>query len=93
VPNADGVPQDALQAAIADAAKRAGGDPSQVTVVSGEVRDWPDGSLGCPRKGVMYIQVITPGYRIVVEAGGRTYDYRGTLRGHEANLCENLGPG
>jgi hypothetical protein len=92
-PGAEGVPPAALRAAIADAASRAGVDPSAVTVVSSEVRNWPDGSLGCPRRGFMYTQVITPGYRLVLEAGGTTYDYRGSLRGAEASLCENPLPG
>ena len=30
-----------------------------------EAVEWPDGSLGCPELGVMYIQVITPGYQVV----------------------------
>jgi hypothetical protein len=36
---------------------------------------WPDTSLGCPQPGMAYAQVITPGYRIVLTAGGKTYEY------------------
>ena len=36
---------------------------------------WRDASLGCPKPAVDYIQVETPGYRIVLEAGGNTYNY------------------
>jgi hypothetical protein len=47
-------------------------------------KDWPDGSLGCPQPGMLYTQVLTPGYQVVVEAGGEEYDYRmgrtGTFR-------------
>jgi hypothetical protein len=90
----DAVPGAYLQAAIADAASRAGVDPADVTVISTESRDWPSGALGCPVMGFMYTDMVTPGYRIVVEAGGTTYDYRAASRGAgDVRLCENpLGP-
>jgi hypothetical protein len=46
-----------------------------VTVVSMEAVEWPDSSLGCPEEGMMYLQVITPGYRIVVAGEGQEYVY------------------
>lgn len=46
-----------------------------IKVVSVEPVEWPDGSLGCPKPGLSYIQVITPGYKIVLEAKGKTYEY------------------
>jgi hypothetical protein len=60
---------------IANAAERAGVDASQVTVVSIEAVTWPDGSLGCPQPGMMYIQMIIPGYRIVVDVAGAQQEY------------------
>ena len=36
---------------------------------------WRDAGLGCPKPGVDYIQVETPGYNILLEAGGKTYTY------------------
>jgi hypothetical protein len=36
---------------------------------------WRDAGLGCPKPGVDYIQMETPGYRIVLEAQGQTYNY------------------
>lgn len=36
---------------------------------------WRDASLGCPKPGIDYIQVETPGYNIVLETGGKTYNY------------------
>lgn len=91
---AGAIPGAYLEAAIADAASRAGVDPADVTLVSTESRDWPSGALGCPVLGVMYVDMITPGYRIVVEAAGTTYDYRAASRGAgHVRLCENpLGP-
>lgn len=42
-----------------------------------EVRrvDWPDTSLGHPEPGKLYAQVITPGFLIKLEAGGRICVY------------------
>ena len=36
---------------------------------------WRDAGLGCPKPGVDYIQVETPGYNILLTAGGNTYRY------------------
>ncbi|RME74611.1 MAG: hypothetical protein D6784_09525, partial [Chloroflexi bacterium] len=58
-----------LAAAIADLAERLGLSPDEIQIVSIEAEQWPDTSLGCPREGYMYAQVITPGFRIVLEAG------------------------
>ena len=35
---------------------------------------WRDASLGCPKPAIDYIRVETPGYNIVLEAGGKTYN-------------------
>jgi hypothetical protein len=72
---------------VADVAQRAGVPVDQVTVISAEEKTFPDGSLGCPVPGMAYTQAIVDGYRIVAEAGGTTYDYRGT--GSTFRLCEN----
>ncbi len=50
-------------------------DPSEVTVVSVEAVEWRDSSLGCPQPGRMYAQVITPGYKIVLQAQGQEYTF------------------
>ncbi|HYO44311.1 MAG TPA: hypothetical protein VES19_14030 [Candidatus Limnocylindrales bacterium] len=75
-----------------DAAARAGVDPSEVTVVSADGVTWPNGAAGCPKPGMMYTDVLTPGYRIVLEAGGTTYDYRGSQKGGSVAWCENAPP-
>lgn len=37
--------------------------------------EWADSSLDCPEPGMSYLQVITPGYRIVLQANGSAYEY------------------
>jgi hypothetical protein len=36
---------------------------------------WPDSSLGCPEPGMVYAQVLTPGYRFKLQSGGKLYEY------------------
>ena len=47
-----------------------GVDLAEVRFVTLEAVTWPDSSLGCPEPGQLYLQVLTPGYRVVVEVGG-----------------------
>jgi hypothetical protein len=89
-PEPGAVPDALLAKIVADAAAVAGVDPSAVVVVSTEAVTWNDGSLGCPKPGVMYIQQIIPGYRVVVEAGGQRFDYR--AGSGEPKRCEGSLP-
>lgn len=36
---------------------------------------WPDSSLGCPRSGIVYEKVETPGYQILFDAAGQSATY------------------
>jgi hypothetical protein len=83
------VPDEILQAAIADAAQETGADPSTITVVSAEATTWNNGALGCPKPGEMYTQALVPGYRIVLDAGGRELDYHASASG-TVKLCEGV---
>lgn len=68
-------PEPLIALATADAARRTGAGPGDVSIVRIEAREWPDRSLGCPRPGTGYAQAITPGYLIVVDAAGRQLEY------------------
>ena len=52
-----------------------GAGSDEITVVSTEEVEWGDTSLGCPLPDEMYAQMITPGYVIILESGGTTYDF------------------
>lgn len=66
----------AVQNARRDLAKRLNIDPADVKERSVEDSDFPDMSLGAAEDGEMSGQMITPGWRIRLEAKGQTFEYR-----------------
>ena len=56
-----------------DLARQLNVDLSAVNIVSAERVEWPDSCLGAPGAGEGCAQVITPGYKIVLEVNGQTY--------------------
>ena len=62
--------------AIADLAKRLKIDESDVTEKGVADRDFPDMSLGTPEEGEMSAQMISSGWTIKLNAGGKSYEYR-----------------
>ncbi len=76
-----------LVAAIKNLAEQTGLPPEQINRVSVEAVEWSDTSLGCPQEGYMYAQVITPGYKIILEAEGVQYEYH-TDEGTHVVLCQ-----
>ena len=46
-----------------------------MTLQQVEQTEWRDSSLGCPKPDVSYMQVITPGYQVVLFANDLTYTY------------------
>ena len=73
---------------VADAAALTGVNEVDVTVVSAKPVTWTDGSLGCPKPGVMYTQAIVSGFRVIVQAGDRRLDYR-VGRSGQAKRCDS----
>jgi hypothetical protein len=63
-------------AVVARLAENLGMSPADITVVSTEEVDWPDGCLGIQMEGLMCTQVIVPGFRVILEANGREVEYR-----------------
>lgn len=48
---------------------------AEVTVRSVTEKDWSDSSLGCPQPGMVYAQVVTPGFVVILEVDGVEYTY------------------
>lgn len=61
--------------AIEDLAQRLNVTPEQIEVVEIQTVTWPDASLGCPQSGMMYTQIVTQGYRIMLTVEDKTYEY------------------
>lgn len=80
--------QGSVDLARRDLADKLGVSMDLIRVVSVEPKEWPDTSLGCPEPGKFYAQVLTPGFRVVLAVGERTYEYH-TDRGETVVFCPN----
>jgi hypothetical protein len=86
--NANPDAQPAVDAALQDAATHLGVGKDQLRVDQAEARQWPDSSLGCPRPGMLYSQIVTPGFLIIISsASGKQLEYH-TDAGAHVVLCK-----
>jgi len=83
--------QAAVDAAMREAARRVGvaSGSGDIHAQQVEARQWPDSSLGCPSQDVMYSQVVTPGYVVVIGAAGKQLEYHADSRGTVV-FCQEL---
>lgn len=84
------VPGELMEEIIADLAGRIGAEREAIEVVRAEAVVWNDGSLGCPKPGEFYIQMLINGYWVVLEVDGIEYDYRANDSDY-FTLCEGKG--
>jgi hypothetical protein len=86
-------PEEILDAVQDDLAERTGASREGFEVVRAEETVWSDGSLGCPRPGVEYLDAPVRGYHVILRHGDRDYDYR-AVRADFFVLCERppVGP-
>lgn len=61
--------------ALRDLASQLGAPAKDIRIVEAEAVMWSDSSLGCPQPGMMYAQVVTPGYKYVLESAGERFNY------------------
>jgi len=61
-------------------------DDIDVTAV--EAVQWSDASLGCPKPGYVYAQVITPGYRMLLEVQGEKHEVHTDKEGRSVVICD-----
>lgn len=80
------IPDEILEAVVAQVVGETGVSADDVTILRAEPVTWRDGSLGCPQRGVMYIQVLIEGFWVVLQAGEDTYDFRVDNQGN-FRLC------
>ena len=65
----------AQDAAISALAKNLGLDAGEIKVISSKAVEWPDACLGITQEGVACAQVVTPGYKTILEANGKQVEY------------------
>jgi hypothetical protein len=70
------VPQVILASILKEAAALSKVDRDQLVIARAQSVVWSDGSLGCPEPGMMYTQALVNGYWVIIEAGGKKYDFR-----------------
>ena len=83
--------QNLIDKAIADLAQRSNIPANEITLLEATAVTWSDSSLGCPQEGMVYAQVLTPGYLIRLQAGDQEFEYHAS-RGTEVIYCENPRP-
>lgn len=63
----------AAQLAIDTLAASLGIAREEIEVDTVRAIEWRDSSIGCPRPGMAYLDVITPGYRVTLRADGQIH--------------------
>ncbi len=76
-----------IEAIKEDLAQRLSVDVEHIDLAEVKSVVWPDGSLGCPRPGMMYTQAQVPGYRLVLLYEDREFHYHASRSGSYV-LCE-----
>jgi hypothetical protein len=71
-----------------DLADRLAVDAGAITVMSAELVEWSDASLGCPEPDMVYAQIPTDGSLIVLLSGGIEYHYHTGGSVYTPFLCE-----
>jgi hypothetical protein len=74
----------AQQAAIERLSSTLSLPADQVSILSTEAVEWPDGCLGIQREGVMCTQAIVPGFKFILQADDKTYEVRTNKSGTQA---------
>jgi len=84
--SADPIREDAIRMAEEALSRELGAATPKLSVEEASPAQWRDTSLGCPRKGMVYSPVVTPGYRVVLRDEGRLYVVH--VGGGRAVRCE-----
>ena len=74
-----------------EAAKHTGVDPSAVSIVRIEAKEWPDAGLGCGKPGEVYAQGRISGWLVEVKAANKTLEYHTDQIANKIVLCKESG--
>ncbi|MBK9927764.1 MAG: hypothetical protein IPP66_21030 [Anaerolineales bacterium] len=79
----------AQQAAVSALSETLSLPADQITLISTEAVTWPDGCLGVQRMGMMCSQALVEGFKIILEADGKQYEFHTNQNGSAAVLAKN----
>ncbi len=82
-------PEEIIKIARRLLAEDIGVEADQLDVVSVKPVQWRNSSLGCPQKGMNYLDVITPGYQVKLRAGDTYYYVHTNENGDQALVCHD----
>ena len=83
--------QGLIQKTKEDLAQRLSISLAQISFVEATEVEWSDSSLGCPQPDMAYLEVITPGYRILLQADTTIHEYHSNKDVYFV-YCENQAP-
>jgi formylglycine-generating enzyme required for sulfatase activity len=81
VPPTGDQPDAVIRLATEALATSLGVETSAIALVAMARQEFPDAALGCPQPGELAAAVITPGYTVVLSAGGTEYELHTNLNG------------
>ena len=84
--------QSLIEKAKADLAQRLTVSVEQISVAEMTEVEWSDSSLGCPQPDMSYLQVITPGYKIVLQVNGQFHEYHSNRDGYFVYCTDQVPP-
>ncbi len=76
-----------MEVILTDFGERTDAKAADIKIVRAEAVVWNDGSMGCPKPGEVFIQMMISGYWMMLEVEGVEYDYRVSDKGR-FKLCE-----
>jgi hypothetical protein len=83
--------QDLIERIKDDLANRLTRTKEEISLIEVTEVEWSDSSLDCPQPGMEYLQIITPGYRILLQADNQFYEYHSNRNTYFV-YCENESP-
>ncbi len=66
--------------------------PEAINLIEVSPAEWPDGCLGLASPDEMCIQVITPGYRLLIEVNGNPLEVRTDQNGNQVRINREILP-
>ncbi len=84
----DAVTEAVVTQARDDLVRRLSVAAAAIELIEASTVNWPDSSLGCPRPGMMYAQIVVEGLRLRFRVLGKVYSYHAG-RNSPPFLCES----